>query len=634
MSHVLRISPKILALPVIHGSGDSALLVRRMLLEERFDCLAVPLPPSFQPAVERAIELLPTPGLVLQRALPQYRTDWSPDREEEDEPTETEASYVPIDPCQPVIAALRLALGEHIARAFIDLETNRFEPTTQPLPDAYALKRVSLERFATAVLPSITPPASGQPTARVRHMAARLRELENRYDAIALVCSVLDWPWIRQAYVERLQTESLDEATDEPQNFGVDERTLLFLFGELPFITGLYERARAELEADEDLSIDGVKQLLVSARASYRKELKSRARKITPHLLRQCLKYIRNLSLVERRMTPDLYTIVTAAKQCAGDQYALHTAEKARAYLVDDLEHASPVFQPPAPWQSLKMGIDRCRLPDGELVDVVSRLPGPPVTWRSIELTKRPSREDERRWQSRWNPYSHCSWPPEDELIENFRTHVFDRARAIMGQDLARTEKFTTSVMDGIDIRDTVRHWYDGEIYVKVLPPAKGFLDCVVMLFDSPADPRDYPWRTTWFAEHQEESTLAFFATNFQQELVGPGIAVATYGGAMFLFPPRHIPEVFQDRSLDFTTTLEERLIAAGCKYAQSPHIVLLSPAPPGAGWRRLAKQYKKKLVHVPLGQFSDSTIQQLRIVHVLNGKDVRSYAAHFIRKA
>lgn len=634
MSEVLRISPKILALPVIHGSGDSALLVRRMLLEQRFDCLAVPLPPSFQPAVERAIELLPTPGLVLQRALAEYRTDWSPDREEEDEPAETEASYVPIDPCQPVIAALRLALGEHIARAFIDLETNRFEPTTQPLPDAYALKHVSLERFATAVLPSIAPPPSGQPTARVRHMAARLRDLESRHDSIALVCSVLDWPWIRQAYVERLKTEAIDEPTDEPQNFGVDERTLLFLFGELPFITGLYERARAELEADEDLSIDGVKQLLVSARASYRKELKSRARKITPHLLRQCLKYIRNLSLVERRMTPDLYTIVTAAKQCAGDQYALHTAEKARAYLVDDLEHASPVFQPPAPWPSLKMGIDRCRLPDGELVDVVSRLPGPPVTWRSIELTKRPSREDERRWQSRWNPYSHCSWPPEDELIENFRTHVFDRARAIMGQDLARTEKFTTSVMDGIDIRDTVRHWYDGEIYVKVLPPAKGFLDCVVMLFDSPADPRDYPWRTTWFAEHQEESTLAFFATNFQQELVGPGIAVATYGGAMFLFPPRHIPEVFQDRSLDFTTTLEERLIAAGCKYAQSPHVVLLSPAPPGAGWRRLAKQYKKKLVHVPLGQFSDSTIQQLRIVHVLNGKDVRSYAAHFIRKA
>ena len=61
------------------------------------------------------------------------------------------------------------------------------------------------------------------------------------------------------------------------------------------------------------------------------------------------------------------------------------------------------------------------------------------------------------------------------------------------------------------------------------------------MLFDSPADPRDYPWRITWHAEHHDESTLSFFATNFMKDIVGPGIAAASYGGAMFLFPPRSI---------------------------------------------------------------------------------------------
>jgi len=35
----------------------------------------------------------------------------------------------------------------------------------------------------------------------------------------------------------------------------------------------------------------------------------------------------------------------------------------------------------------------------------------------------------------------------------------------------------------------------------------------------------------------------------------------------------------------------------------------------------------------VPLGQFSDSTVQKLRMAHVLNGKQIRSFAAHFIRK-
>ena len=78
----------------------------------------------------------------------------------------------------------------------------------------------------------------------------------------------------------------------------------------------------------------------------------------------------------------------------------------------------------------------------------------------------------------------------------------------------------------------------------------------------------------------------------------------------------------------------EERLLAAACRYSACPHIALLSAAPPGAGWRRLAQRYRKKWVHLPLSQFSDATIQQLRMVHVLNGRQVRSYAVEFIRKA
>ncbi len=202
-----------------------------------------------------------------------------------------------------------------------------------------------------------------------------------------------------------------------------------------------------------------------------------------------------------------------------------------------------------------------------------------------------------------------------------------------MGADLAQTEKFTTSIKDGIDIRETIRHWYDGEIRVKVLPPNKGKLDTAVMLFDSPADPRDYPWRTTWFAEHKNESTLAFFATDFKDQAVGPGICLANYGGALFIYPPIAIPDIWQDPRLDFTSTLEERLLAAACLYSQCPHIALVSPGPPGAAWRQLARMYKKTWVHLPLSRFSDSTVQQLRMVHVLNGKDVRSYAANFIRR-
>jgi len=179
-----------------------------------------------------------------------------------------------------------------------------------------------------------------------------------------------------------------------------------------------------------------------------------------------------------------------------------------------------------------------------------------------------------------------------------------------------------------------LRHWYDGDIYVKVLPPNRGTMDCAVMLFDSPADPREYPWRTTWFAEHENESTLAFFATDFRDEMVGPGICAATYGGAMFLYPPVSIPDIWHDPRIDFCETMEERILAAACLHSQSKQIALLSALPPGAGWRRLAKRFQKTWIHIPLAQFSDATVQQLRIVHVLNGQQVRSYASHFIRKA
>ena len=115
---------------------------------------------------------------------------------------------------------------------------------------------------------------------------------------------------------------------------------------------------------------------------------------------------------------------------------------------------------------------------------------------------------------------------------------------------------------------------------------------------------------------------------------MGPGVGLATYGGAMFLFPPLSIPDIWSDPRLDFTETLEERLLAAAMVHSRCRQIALLSPYPPGAGWRRLARRFQKRLVHLPSSQFSESTIQQLRMVHVLNGRQVRSYAAHFIRKA
>ncbi len=621
---VLRLSDRITLLPVVHGSGDFAVEVRRRLLSGTFDCLAVPLPPSFRRPVEEAILQLPQPLLVIQEAAPNWEPtvdSWQSDSESEDRHL-TAASYVPVEPCQPVIAALRFAMEEHIPRAFVDLETETFEAFSSVLPDPYALKKVPLERYVAAVVPVLRKPGSLQFHRRLARMARQLRMLEARYHRILMLCSLVEWPWLRLAYRERWK-DSEDELTGDITIYEPERRTLLFMLGEFPFITGLYERARFELDDDANLSIDGVKELLLAARTSYLEEFKKRARRITPYLLSLMLKYIRNLCLIDRRFTPDLYTIVVAAQQIAGDSFALHVVERARDY----------PYGRETNYPRVTLGIDRARFDDGRLIRLVSRLPGRPIRWRSYVLRRRPERSEVQKWRIAWDPYQQCSYPPEDDAIESFRAHLFDRAKAVLGADLARTEKFTTSIKDGIDIRDTLRHWYTGDIYVKVLPPSRGQLDCAVMLFDCPADPRDYPWRTTWYAEHEDESTLAFFATDYMKEIIGPGIAVATYGGALFLYPPRLIPDIWRDRRLDFADTLEERLLAAACLHAEQRHIVVLSPVPIGAGWRRLARRFGKQFIHLPLAQFSDSTIQKLRTVHVLQGKHVRSYADHFIRR-
>ncbi len=670
LSDFLKLSPKIWVLPVIHGSGDLAIEVRRVMLGQTFDCLAVPLPPSFQEHVEEAITWLPQLSLVVQEEplsfggeLDTYGDDEGEfdssrdddEKDDEDGPRQEvdleslaedaarACSFVPIDPCQPVVAALRIAMQERIPRAFIDIETSNFVSMAAYYPDPYPVKQVSIDRFAAALLPTIPPVPAGQPEARVIWMANRLRELEGRFERILLVCSMMDWPWIKNAYFDRHEDIAENDDVDATEVFTNDPLTHVFLLGELPFITGLYELARQSLDDDENLSVDGVKALLLATRDRYRHELKSRARKITPKMMTTYLKYVRNLCLIERRMTPDLYTLVIAAKQIAGDQFAIKLAETAREYPFVPRLESNPSTRFVAqesessdapPWPQLCMTNGIAQLPDGDIVRMKSRLPGQAIVWRSCQLKPPAPKIDQAEWRMRWNPFQQCSWPEEDVAIEKFRTHVKETALAMLGADLIRSEKFSTSLKDGLDIRETLRNWHTGDLYVKIIPPTRGTLDCVLMFFDSPADPREYPWRITWIAEHHDESTLCLFATDFSREMVGPGIGCATYGGAMFLFPPRPVPEVWTDPQFDFTDTMEERLLAAGCVYSQCRHIAVLSESPPGLGWRRLAKKYGKKLIHVPLNRFSQETIQQLRNVHVLNGKQVRSYAADFIRKS
>ena len=114
-------------------------------------------PPSYQENVEQAIEFLPTPTMVADEVTPTYAPEnWNPDDVEEgdddldpmersDDASLTDrhiVSYVPIDPCQGVIAALRIAMGERIPRAFIDLETKPLKRGNAEIDAAPTIQRI------------------------------------------------------------------------------------------------------------------------------------------------------------------------------------------------------------------------------------------------------------------------------------------------------------------------------------------------------------------------------------------------------------------------------------------------------------------------------------------------------------
>ena len=226
-----------------------------------------------------------------------------------------------------------------------------------------------------------------------------------------------------------------------------------------------------------------------------------------------------------------------------------------------------------------------------------------------------------------------CSWPPEDDRIESFHRHVRDQAKAIIGADLARTEKFTTSVRDGIDIRETLRNWHTGDLYVKVVPPSRGSIEVVVFLFEVPADPERYTNRTTWYAEHQRGIDARLLRDRSDEEPGRPRDRAGRIRRGDVHLPspsdPRRLgrPPARLHRDARGTPARRGHSSTAGTSTSPSS-----APRLPPSAWRRLARRFGRKIVHVPLKRFGGQLLERLRTFHVLNGKPVRSYAADFIR--
>ena len=76
---------------------------------------------------------------------------------------------------------------------------------------------------------------------------------------------------------------------------------------------------------------------------------------------------------------------------------------------------------------------------------------------------------------------------------------------------------------------------------------------------------------------------------------------------------------------------LSHRLAYGALLFTKEKSIAYVSAKKPDIYLRRLASKMKKRLIWIPISSFSSETLRRLRRFHILNGKQVRSWASRFI---
>jgi hypothetical protein len=284
---------------------------------------------------------------------------------------------------------LRIAMEEGIPRHFIDRSVAAFEPRRLSYPDTFALRQLPMEKFCASMLPSIARPlADSSHEKRARWMAYQLHKLEMDYSRITLICSIQDWPWIKEAYDERLGYTAPEQIDSAPALFGVSKQTLFFALSEFPYITYLYEKNRQELRSDKNLSIDGVKEILLKSREVFINKHSVQYHNLTPQTFQIYLQYVRNLALMEHRLTPDLYTLAVSAKQIGGDAFAVALVETARDYPFQDTESGL---------ENLALGMDKAEFEENNVAEMKNRLSETYFEWRNLNLKVEPGKQQQKK---------------------------------------------------------------------------------------------------------------------------------------------------------------------------------------------------------------------------------------------
>jgi hypothetical protein len=594
-------------IPVVPGRLEFAVEVRRRILAERPAVVAVELPATLEDLYLGAVARLPKISVIFYNDT-EYKRD----------PEANQAVYVPVEPADPFIEAIRTGLETGAQIVFADPDSFERPHLPDTYPDSFALTSISLDEYVEAY--RLFPQPRTDETARFADAIAWKLQGADPFAPVMVVVSlnlldpVLDAMERPQSEPKRRRREELQLVNPHPDCLG--EITL-----EYPFLQERYEKFRLSIDNPLKAGIADRRHtqmaLFREAEAAY--ELNT-GDKVNSWQRRLLARYSRNLAIMNQDLTASLYDLTMSARAVVDENYAWDVWETASRY--GPQETAGDLETVNISGDEVWLNTRRIRLR--------RRLPSTKRRLGNLGLKRRKKEKVPGEWASELNGASICSYPPEDILIEDFGRFLKKKGKSMLSEERATVEPFSASLLDGIDLRETIRNWHEGRIFVRNQRKVHGEVGSVIVIFDDDRDGR-YNYMTTWLGEHQNESDMAFYSTYPFDHMIGPGIGRAEYGGFLMSLPARRMYDVWADPDYDFAETKAERLLLAGMDYSIQKYVVYVAAKPPRSVFRSVAARFGRTIAYIPIGQLSPVTMKKLRVVHVLDGYDKREIAKEYI---
>jgi hypothetical protein len=593
---------RFLYFPVVPGRVEFAVALRRLLLESQPRIVAVELPGFLAKLYSEALARLPEMSVIL------YMEDTGDD---------DRAVYVPIEPADPFIEALRTAdeIGADIV--FLEPDTNDRPHLPDNYPDTYSIARIGLDRYVEAyrVWPQ---PRTDDVSAHASAMAWKLQGADPDARIVVVVSlnlldPLLDAMEIPQEAPPARRRKPADLRLLNPHPDCLAEITV-----EYPYLQERYEFFR--LGAQQTGWLDRPRVQLDLLREAEVKYQESTGEKIAHWQRRAIARYTRNLAHAANDLVANVYDLTVAARSIVDDNFGWEVWQMANRYLA---QHET------SPLETVRLSGEEIWLNTRKL-RIRRRLPRPKQRLKPVGLKPRKREKHPGEWAKQTKGDAICSYPPEDLVIEDYGRFLKKKAKAMLSEERVRVEPFTTSILDGIDIRETIRNWHQRKIFVRQADRLAGEVGAVVVVFDEDLQNR-YRYLTTWLGEHQNESDMAFYSTYPFENLVGPGIGRAEYGGFLMTLPPRRLFDVWSDSDYDFAESKPERLLMAGLDYSVQRFVVYVAAKPPRSIFRSIAAHLGRKILYVPIGALSPTKLKKVRVVHVLDSYARRSEAKDYL---